>query len=52
MTDDEKAALAVPDVPLNASLQKSLKEIEQEETPERLLALARELQLLLRAGGV
>ncbi len=33
---------------LDAALREQLKAIEEEETPERLLALAKELQRLLR----
>jgi len=48
MTDDKRTIFAIPIVPLNASLERSLREIEQEETPERLMTLARELQQILR----
>lgn len=37
-----------PEAELEAALRRKLKDLENEEVPERLVALARELQALLR----
>ncbi|WP_164736645.1 hypothetical protein [Pararhodobacter zhoushanensis] len=50
MSEDDKATDAKADAQIDASLRKHLAEIEREETPERLLKLATELQRLLRQG--
>ncbi|EAQ02254.1 hypothetical protein OB2597_19266 [Pseudooceanicola batsensis HTCC2597] len=51
MKDEEKGAGPVTGAPIEASLREQLEAIEREETPERLLDLARELQRLLRDQG-
>jgi len=48
MTRNDKLTVATTEAPIEASLRKQLEAIEREEAPERLLALARELQRLLR----
>lgn len=48
MTKDQQAPDQVQDMRLEHPLRRHLKEIEREQTPERLLVLARELQRLLR----
>jgi len=51
MTGEGKVDGSPPQVPIDESVRDQLKEIEREDTPERLLELARELQRLLRADG-
>jgi hypothetical protein len=51
MTGEGKVDGSPPQVPMDESVRDHLKEIEREETPERLLELARELQRLLREDG-
>lgn len=48
--ENERKSVAASDgdSPIQASLRKQLAAIEREETPERLLVLARELQRLVR----
>jgi hypothetical protein len=51
MTKDEKSNLPQTDALIDTSLRKQLKAIEQEDAPERLLILAKELQRLLRESN-
>lgn len=46
MTADKKTP--IPDERIDAELRRQLKDIQDEEMPERLLDLARTLQALLR----
>lgn len=48
MTTQPRKTLHEENDPLEAALKQQLSEIAREQTPERLLSLARELQGLLR----
>lgn len=52
MTNEKrKATFPKADELIDGPLRQRLEEIEREETPERLLVLAKELQRLLRESG-
>lgn len=49
MTSDPRRNSREETKPLEVALERQLSAIEQEQTPERLLSLAQELQRLLRS---
>lgn len=51
MTRDDKSPVQKDEAWADESLRQQLKEIEREETPERLLLLAKELHTLLQSGN-